>query len=313
MYIVYYVGRWGRLLNLSGQIFYLLFVYGVTNISNDEISNKHASFTCTISILVLGDVIMFLKHPAIIGSSGLCLLGAVVVLLFFWASESHPAYLGKPSWKENIFAWHPVLAVCGFFGSQIIATSVWSFKSRNHTMIIKIAHVVMQSIALTGGIASIYAVAKWKATARLPHVTSMHSWVGIAALLVFLHNYTFALLRQLGKYCFPSVHFFAPTFLHYHRSVGLTSLVLAAMAVVSGIVVKQTGLEECTYYPPRTNEWDPTVHYQRMSVGCRLGNGIGMCVIACCGAVLFATVTRYHTSLKPSNSISDGERADSGC
>jgi hypothetical protein len=99
-------------------------------------------------------------------------------------------YLGMPDWKTNVLTWHIVLIVAGFFFSQVLAILSWSLFPHN---VGKSVHVFWQTAALATLIASIIATVKSKQDLVEDHLVSMHSWMGVATVLVFCANYVFGL------------------------------------------------------------------------------------------------------------------------
>ena len=149
-----------------------------------------------------------------------------VGLVAAWAqhtsSSANGTFLGVPSWSTNLFAWHPVLMVGGFFAAQVIAISLWSLDSQasaatapsnrgSFGMIsapahyysestyqqaapsprIKLLHVFFQCAALATLIAGLAAIVRSTLKESAPSLTTMHSWYGVAAVAVFGTNFLF--------------------------------------------------------------------------------------------------------------------------
>ena len=166
---------------------------------------------------------------------------ASLILVSKWAKENDYSssdgdtnYLGSLDWKRNIFAWHPVLMVGGFFVAQILAPAMWVIFPESHRLYAKGLHVLLQ----TGGVVTValglYAATAAKSATSSPHIVSLHSWIGVAAVCLYSTNYLFGfgmaiLGRNLGKRL---------DLLHNHKLLGFLSLALSVFAIVTGIATK---------------------------------------------------------------------------
>jgi hypothetical protein len=79
-------------------------------------------------------------------SARICAVIALV-LCAGWASFDYPNFLNAPSWKSNLFAWHPVLMICGFFFSQIFAITSWGTFPAKYYHLEKFQHTLWQLAA----------------------------------------------------------------------------------------------------------------------------------------------------------------------
>jgi len=123
-----------------------------------------------------------------------CSIGLVALILVTqWATNpkdpTDETYLGIPTTlmgypgSENVFAWHPVLMVGGFFVGQILAINTWGIIP-DHTAS-KIIHVLWQCAALGCMIAGLTAVVKEKFNEKSPSLTTMHSWIGVCGIVMY--------------------------------------------------------------------------------------------------------------------------------
>ncbi|CAL8267858.1 unnamed protein product [Lota lota] len=99
------------------------------------------------------------------------------------------------------FNWHPVLIVVGFIFLQGIAIIVyrlpWTWKCSK--LIMKIAHAGLHLLAFILAVIAFVAVFDFHNAANIPNMYSLHSWLGLAALLL----YTLQLVLGLGLYLIP--------------------------------------------------------------------------------------------------------------
>lgn len=146
------------------------------------------------------------KIPAAVG---MALALTSVGLVSAWASsggtEDGDTFLGVPDWRSNLFAWHPVLMVGGFFAAQVVAISLWAFDTppapvgqqqhlvRAPSAAIKLLHVFFQCAAVGTLIAGLMAIVQSALKFGSPSLTSMHSWYGVTAVAMFGTNYLFGM------------------------------------------------------------------------------------------------------------------------
>ena len=168
-----------------------------------------------------------------------CILSFIsLTLVIVWAQNNDSTsgdenYLGVPDWKNNIFSWHPVLMVGGFFVAQIVAPAVWVLFPENLRSYAKLTHIALQSSGVITMSLGLYAVVTSKNMTETPHLVSLHSWIGIIAIALYLLNYIFgALMRQL------STSIWGNDLIHNHKFLGFTSLGLSVLAILSGICSK---------------------------------------------------------------------------
>lgn len=228
-----------------------------------------------------------------------------VTLVALWASDNDATgaevnkfgFLGTPDWKTNIFAWHPVLLVAGFFFSQILALLSWSVCS-DHSFA-KTVHATLQTCALCTLISGIWAIEKYKDKNPIhsPSFMSMHSWIGLGATAVFVVTYIFGLTMAFLTQFFPQSRLRSAVDLRaIHRRLGVISLILTTSAILSG-VVNQFGKRGCDAVSATGG--DSNQSYRSMPTSCKIANGMGLIVLTCtCMAIVcivFRDLTRITT------------------
>ncbi|XP_042550082.1 plasma membrane ascorbate-dependent reductase CYBRD1 [Dipodomys spectabilis] len=86
------------------------------------------------------------------------------------------------------FNWHPVLAVTGFVFVQGIAIIVyrlpWTWKCSK--LLMKSIHAGLNTVAAIFAIISVVAVFDNRNANNIPHMYSLHSWVGLTALILYV-------------------------------------------------------------------------------------------------------------------------------
>ncbi|XP_052037579.1 plasma membrane ascorbate-dependent reductase CYBRD1 [Apodemus sylvaticus] len=88
------------------------------------------------------------------------------------------------------FNWHPVLAVTGFVFIQGIAIIVyrlpWTWKCSK--LLMKSIHAGLNAVAAILAIISVVAVFEYHNVRKIPHMYSLHSWVGLTALILYIQQ-----------------------------------------------------------------------------------------------------------------------------
>src|SRR6185312_11636236 len=94
-----------------------------------------------------------------------------LILVSFWSRNntgSQVNYLGKPSWRSNVLAWHPVLMVGGFFCAQILNICNYDSWFPVTKSCMEKLNPVIQVSALSCMIAGLCAIVKYKLEQRTP-------------------------------------------------------------------------------------------------------------------------------------------------
>ncbi|XP_077175848.1 plasma membrane ascorbate-dependent reductase CYBRD1 [Paroedura picta] len=141
---------------------------------------------------------------ALLGSA--LLLGFLsVVFALVWVLH----YREGLAWDgaEAEFNWHPVLMITGFVFVQGIAIIVyrlpWTWKCSK--VLMKLIHAGLNTIALTLAVISLVAVFDFHNTKKIPNMYSLHSWIGLTAVIL----YSLQLVLGFGIFLLP----FAPAHL----------------------------------------------------------------------------------------------------
>ncbi|XP_077392325.1 plasma membrane ascorbate-dependent reductase CYBRD1 [Festucalex cinctus] len=158
-----------------------------------------------------------------------------IIFVLRWVLHFQPG-LG---WNGGLaeFNWHPVLNVCGFIILQGLAIIVyrlpWSWKRSKLTM--KIIHASVNLVAFIFAVVATVAVFDFHHVAKIPDMYSLHSWVGLAALIL----YCLQLVLGVGLYLMP----FTPiswraAFMPVHVYSGLLIFTSVIAVALMGITEK---------------------------------------------------------------------------
>ncbi|KAM9850726.1 plasma membrane ascorbate-dependent reductase CYBRD1 [Aulostomus maculatus] len=85
------------------------------------------------------------------------------------------------------FNWHPLLVVSGFIFLQGIAIIVyrlpWTWQCSK--LVMKLIHAGLNLLAFIFAVVSLVAVFDFHNTAKIPNMYSLHSWLGLAAVILY--------------------------------------------------------------------------------------------------------------------------------
>ncbi|NXM65890.1 CYBR1 reductase, partial [Serilophus lunatus] len=158
-----------------------------------------------------------------------------VILSLVWVFH----YREGLSWDGGLgeFNWHPVLIITGFVFIQGIAIIVyrlpWTWKCSK--LLMKFIHAGLNTTALILAIVSMVAVFDYHNAKKIPNMYSLHSWIGLAALIF----YSLQLFLGFAVFLLP----FAPVQLRavlmpVHVYLGLTIFATVIATALMGITEK---------------------------------------------------------------------------
>lgn len=260
----------------------------------------------------------YLKSAVPAALSMVSLLVAVF-LVSFWATDSnHGAqygYLGEPDWTHNQFAYHPILMVAGFFLSQVLSVLAWSVAPPGAPRLwVKAVHSSVHLLGIATLITGLRAVVVHQTQLNRASLTTMHSWIGVAAVALYGSNILWGLLMALVTQLVPADDDWAflrsaIEWLPVHRILGLATVVCTAIAVLTGVMDQlpngtcfYTGVVPGATYEPDLN---PAGHFNWLPDACKIANGVGISVTVSLLLLGIAVHNRHHYRGMPA---ADGDR-----
>lgn len=208
-------------------------------------------------------------------------LTSVIMLIVLALGNESKGYLGGLNWTVYTFNWHPIMMVSGLVFCSI--TAILSYRlvpiPKAWT---KLIHGFLHScgiVCLSIGLSAIFISNNYRnkniTDVYYPDLFSLHSFVGIGALILYGGNYV------LGFF-----HYVMPMPLHFKERYMPTHVFIGSFAFFAAIMAALTGLMElATEYncqPTQdTADLDTSKQYLTMNSGCRLMNSTAL--------VLFAT------------------------
>lgn len=127
-------------------------------------------------------------------------------------------------------------------------------------------------------------IMKYQSSQNLPTLSTIHSWVGIIAVIVLTINYCLGCGMAVLTAWYPTfVVRQSINLRHHHRKIGGAALFLTAAAVVTGIM-NQLPQGQCYYHPTDDTvqaayDLDPSGNYPLQSRSCQIALGLGITVI----------------------------------
>lgn len=125
-----------------------------------------------------------------------------------------------------------------------------------------------------------------------PNLASLHSWTGIFTVSLFMANYSAGILIFANPWVGGETK---KTFVPIHQFLGLFTFVLACFQVMTGIQEENVWSGACQYSVSAA-DYGPAFYYQKIAKGCRVSNGLGICVF-----VLALTTVYAVTDLRIGN------------
>lgn len=227
----------------------------------------------------------------------LAIIGVCLVTKLMNDSRTEKGYLGGLNWKDLIFNYHPIFMTSGLILCSISAILTYRLLPLPKT-ITKPLHAAIHTLAIilvVIGLTCVIVGNNYKdyntGNAFYTNLTSLHSFLGLSAVLLFFQNYVLGI-----------VHFLTPLswvpaedrkyYLPLHVFLGTFSLMAAAFAVQTGLMELLAESGVC-YYDLTSADTNPAANYHLLPEGCRVGNGAGVCVLV---AVLLFYAAVYDFS-----------------
>lgn len=204
----------------------------------------------------------------------------IVVLVSSWIG----VHLGGLGWaKPSIqFNWHPLLMSLGMiflYGNSILVYRGFRYARKKP---LKITHATIHGLAFIFTVVALITVFNSHnlASPPIPNMYSLHSWVGMAAVVLFALQYVFGFV----SYLFPGVREpLRATYMPVHVFFGILGFILA-------IAASLLGLSEKAFFS--------ISNYSNLPASGVLVNMIGMLLIVYGGLVVFL-VTEIGYKRKP--------------
>eukprot|EP01041_Mallomonas_annulata_P006592 gene6592-13338_t len=216
-----------------------------------------------------------------------------IILVSFWADNSDTNQKYKQPHAHEDCTWHAILMVVSMGFCLVQALLAYRVLPFDHTA----QKYIHGTINIAGLICALIGVAKivnfHNSDQSLSNLTSLHSWLGLVTLILYIQNYVLGFL-----------HFILPLFslelkklyLPSHKILGFMTLVVAVVTMETGIIQKD-GTLGCDY-TVTSIDTNPASHYLNIPAGCRLSSGLGIILVVILLLVCFAIQELPHNELK---------------
>uniref|UniRef100_A0A1B0CGU1 Cytochrome b561 domain-containing protein n=1 Tax=Lutzomyia longipalpis TaxID=7200 RepID=A0A1B0CGU1_LUTLO len=216
------------------------------------------------------------------------LIGVVLLTLVGGWIGSH---LNGLAWQSNPsvqFNWHPLLMTFGMiflYGNSIL---IYRGLRNTRKRTLKITHATLHGVAFVATVIGLKAVfdSHNLATPPIPNLYSMHSWLGLAAVILFCAQYLVGFIAFLVPGLRQPLR---ETIMPYHVLFGLMGFVAAAATAL-------LGLTEKIFFAEKS--------YSTLPAQGVLVNFIAVFIVIFTGLVVYlATETRFKRQPLPEDAI----------
>uniref|UniRef100_A0A670Z5C9 Lysosomal membrane ascorbate-dependent ferrireductase CYB561A3 n=1 Tax=Pseudonaja textilis TaxID=8673 RepID=A0A670Z5C9_PSETE len=172
--------------------------------------------------------IPFLPYSILVGNLSILCLGLTV----YWSQH----WLGGFAWdgSRKMFNWHPVLMVTGMVILYGIAALVYRlpFSQMGSLLSRKVLHATLTLIAFISAILGLEVVFNFHNVQKIPNMYSLHSWLGLTAVLLFSCQW----LMGFASFLLPwTPIWFLVLYRPVHLFFGSVILGLSTASCISGI------------------------------------------------------------------------------
>ncbi|XP_066996757.1 transmembrane ascorbate-dependent reductase CYB561 [Anabrus simplex] len=165
------------------------------------------------------------------------LTGALtIILMTVWLGYYHGGF----SWRSNPaleFNWHPVLMTIGMIFLYADSIMVYRAFPNNSKRNLKLTHAIIHVIAFILSVIGLQAVfdSHNLATPPTPNLYTLHSWIGLVAVILFCCQWMSGLVTFLFPGLKPGLR---AVYLPVHVFFGLMGFVCSLVAALLGLLEK---------------------------------------------------------------------------
>lgn len=236
-----------------------------------------------------------ISECSLYGAKFLALVSLLLALWWSLDSDTDAKFLGGVNFSDYLFQWHPILMTLGFvvlFTFAILAHRSDFIGSHSN----KYIHAWLNFLNIVVTTFGLIAVVSYNYSAGFANLYSLHSMLGLTAMLLLFVNFAFGLMYYCQSSSSSSIGSVSSSgssstallmpgsrMVHIlHRLVGFSAFAIGIMAYETGIMEMNTWLY-CAYYVTNPDN-DPAATYYKLPTGCKVSNALGVVVFV--GAVL---------------------------
>jgi hypothetical protein len=222
-------------------------------------------------------------------------------------SDLKETYLGGLNWGKLIFNWHPVLMVGGLIFCSI--TSILSYRLIPMTKLAtKSLHVFLHTVGVVCFSVGLSAVlignnnkSKNDGNTYYSNFNSIHSFLGLAAIILYGQNYVLGFLHYLMPVAVSKRKAYMPS----HIFLGSFAFFAAVFAALTGAMELAT--EYGCHYEVTSPDTNPAEHYHLLTKGCKTLNGIAVLLLF---TAFFAAYALWENHAALPKLENDGEKGE---
>lgn len=227
------------------------------------------------------------------------LICLIMTILWTINTNTDEKFLGGLNWGKKVFNWHPIMMVAGFLFALV--NGVLSYRvpgvTKGTNKVLHYSWYIAATVCVCIGL-----IAVWNSHDIAPNpayyanLYSLHSIIGISTVVLFGQNFAMGFLAFLAPVLSEQVK---KTYKPNHIILGVCTLVLAVLAIETGVMEKNTFMG-CSY-SVTSQDVNPAANYHKLPDGCTMSNGIGIT------ALVALVLTLYSLYDMPKNWPSEGE------
>ncbi|XP_037073644.1 LOW QUALITY PROTEIN: cytochrome b561-like [Pollicipes pollicipes] len=220
-------------------------------------------------------------------------LRLAVILTVAWVGHFRNGF----AWQERPsvqFNWHPVLMVTGLVYLYANSALLYRVFRSERKRKLKLAHAALNLTSLLLVMIGLKAVfdSHDLASPPIPNLYSLHSWVGLTAVLMFAMQWVIGFVSFLVPGMSGAIR---ARYLPWHQFFGLTIFVTACGAAIMGL------LEKAIFTLTKKNDLPP---YASLPPEAYLINFIGLLLaVFCCLVVFLLSHTGYRRQPQPEDEV----------
>lgn len=178
-----------------------------------------------------------LPRPAAVFAHLLAVVMTALVLV--WLLHFREGLAFRTHIKPKIFNIHPLLMIIGIIvigGEAIMAYKTVPGAKRTQKQV----HLMLHLVALIISIVGIYAVFKFHQELAIPHLNTLHSWLGISTICLYGLQWMYSIFTFAIPHSKSTVR---ATVAPWHIFGGIVIFLLAICSAITGLVEKFTFLK----------------------------------------------------------------------
>ena len=146
-----------------------------------------------------------------------------------------------------------------------------------------------------------YALRRSQAIAGVATLATLYEWLWLCVLTL----YAAYCLAAAFVFYLPTPRAFREVYMPTHLSAGI--IVYTSLCLQTAVMVVQlnTANQCVTKTPHHERDYDPAEHYNDLPMGCRIGNGVGMSILATMLCTVFADADLKHDAQVRANARLD--------